>query len=185
MNVAEIAQIYSVTERSIWKYLRRVRELFSRSASNINLEEVFDETGKIFELIRAKAMRHFQLSEENMSVKLGYLNTALKVTERLVQVYQEVGVLKKVPERLVLEELIPFEDPEVRRAYLGFLKLARQKGEKNWVCYFFDGGDKCLKNSPLYFSSPHALVALGCPRIAPSRTYFYAPTGSPSVEAQL
>ena len=50
MNVAEIAQIYSVTERSIWKYLRRVRELFSRSASNINLEEVFDETGKILKL---------------------------------------------------------------------------------------------------------------------------------------
>lgn len=85
-------------------------------------------------------MRHFQISEENMSVKLGYLDTALKVTERLVQVYQEVGVLKKVPERLVLEELIPFEDPEVRKAYLGVLKLARQKGEKNWVCYFFDGG---------------------------------------------
>lgn len=161
MNVAEIAQIYSVTERSIWNYLRRVRELFSRSASNINLEEVFDETGKILELIRAKAMRHFQLSEENMSVKLGYLNTALKVTERLVQVYQEVGVLKKVPERLVLEELIPFEDPEVRRAYLGFLKLARQKGEKNWVCYFFDGGDKCLKKQPPVFLRPSCARCIG------------------------
>jgi hypothetical protein len=76
-------------------------------------------------------MRHFQLSEENTSVKVGYLNTALKATERLVQLYLEVGVITKVPERLAVEERIPFEDPDVRMAYLGFLKLARQRGEKN------------------------------------------------------
>jgi transposase len=131
MKVAEIAQMYGVTERSIWNYLRRAKELFSRAARNINHEEVFGETVKTLELIRAKAMRHFQLSEENTSVKVGYLNTALKATERLVQLYLEVGVITKVPERLAVEKSIPFEDPDVRMAYLGFLKLARERGEKN------------------------------------------------------
>ena len=131
MRVAEIAQMYGVTERTIWNYLRRARELFSRAARNIDHEEIFGEIVKTLELIRAKAMRHFHLFEDNTSVKIGYLNTALKATERLVQLYQEVGVLKKVPERLAVQESIPFEDLEVRKAYLGFLKLARQKGEKN------------------------------------------------------
>jgi hypothetical protein len=44
-----------------------------------------------------------------------------------------MGVIKKVPERLAVEESIPFEDPDVRKAYLGFLKLARERGEKNLV----------------------------------------------------
>lgn len=131
MRVNEIAHMYGVTERSIWNYLKRARELFSRAARNINHEEILGETVKTFELIRAKAMRHFQLSEENTSVKVGYLNTALKATERLVQLYQEVGVIKKVPERLAVREAIPFEDSEVREAYLSFLILARKKGEKN------------------------------------------------------
>ena len=131
MKVTEIAQMYGVTERSIWNYLRRAKELFSRAARNINHEEVLGETVKTLELIRAKAMRHFQLSEENTSVKVGYLNTALKATERLVQLYLEVGVITKVPERLAVEERIPFEDPDVRMAYLDFLKLARERGEKN------------------------------------------------------
>jgi hypothetical protein len=62
---------------------------------------------------------------------VGYLNTALKTTEKLMQLYQEVGVLVKVPERLAVEERIPFENAEVRKAYISFLKLAREKGEKN------------------------------------------------------
>ena len=133
MKVPQIAQMYGVTERSIWNYLRRARELFSRTARNLNHDEILGETVKILERIRTKAMRHFHLCEENTAAKVGYLNTALKATEKLVQLYQEVGVLVKVPERLAVEEGLPFEDPEIRKEYLALLKKARAKGEKNLV----------------------------------------------------
>ena len=87
MKVAEIAQMYRGPERSIWNYLRLARELFSRAARDINHGEVFGETVKTLELIRAKAMQHLQVSEENTSVKVEYLNTALKATDRLFQLY--------------------------------------------------------------------------------------------------
>jgi hypothetical protein len=86
MKVAEIAQMYRGPERSIWNYLGLARKLY-RAARDINHEEVFGETVKTLELIRAKAMQHFQVSEENTSVKVEYLNTALKATDRLVQLY--------------------------------------------------------------------------------------------------
>jgi hypothetical protein len=131
MKVPQIAQIYGVTERSIWNYLRRARELFSRAAKNLNHDEILGETVKTLELIRTMAMRHFHLCEENNAVKVGYLNAALRATEKLVQLYQEVGVLVKVPERLAVEEGLPFEDEEIRKKYLTLLKEARAKKEKN------------------------------------------------------
>ncbi|MEJ2069426.1 MAG: helix-turn-helix domain-containing protein [Syntrophobacterales bacterium] len=131
MKVPQIAQIYGVTERSIWNYLRRARELFSRAAKNLNHDEILGETVKTLERIRIMAMRHFHLCEENNAVKVGYLNAALRATEKLVQLYQEVGVLVKVPERLAVEEGLPFEDEEIRKKYLTLLKEARAKKEKN------------------------------------------------------
>lgn len=131
MKVPQIAQIYGVTERSIWNYLRRARELFSRAAKNLNHDEILGETVKTLERIRTMAMRHFHLCEENNAVKVGYLNAALRATEKLVQLYQEVGVLVKMPERLAVEEGLPFEDEEIRKKYLTLLKEARAKKEKN------------------------------------------------------
>jgi predicted DNA-binding protein (UPF0251 family) len=131
MKAGDIALVYGVSERTIWNYLRRARKLFSRTARNLNHEEILGETVRILESIRLKALRHFHQAEANNAVKVGYLNTALKTTEKLMQLYQEVGVLVKVPERLAVEERIPFENAEVRKAYISFLKLAREKGEKN------------------------------------------------------
>jgi len=48
-----------------------------------------------------------------------------------VKELQDCGLLAKVPERLLLGPDLPFEDPEVRQAYLDFLILARERGEKN------------------------------------------------------
>jgi hypothetical protein len=56
---------------------------------------------------------------------------ATEARAKLVKILQDAGLLTKVPEQISLETKIPFEDPEVRKAYLGFLKLARERGEKN------------------------------------------------------
>ena len=52
--------------------------------------------------------------------------------------------MTKVPERLALETEIPFEDPDVRKAYLGFLKLARG-GKESLDCKDWNGSEDCEK----------------------------------------
>jgi len=130
MKIAEIALVFGVSERTIWNDLRGAKELFSRMARNLKHEEILGETVKVLETIRTQAWRHFHLCRENNAVKVGYLNTALKATEKIVQLCQGVGVLLKVPERLALEEGLPFSDAEIRKDYLALLKKARSRGIK-------------------------------------------------------
>ena len=59
------------------------------------------------------------------------MRVASEARAKLDKMLQDSGLMTKVPEQLALETEIPFEDPEVRKAYLGFLKLARERGEKN------------------------------------------------------
>jgi transposase len=130
MKIAEIALVFGVSERTIWNYLRGAKELLRRAAINLQHEEVLGETLKVLETIRTQAWWHFHLCPEESAVKVGYLNTALKATEKIVQLCQGVGVLLKVPERLALEEGLPFADAEIRKDYLALLKKARSRGIK-------------------------------------------------------
>lgn len=130
MKVSEIALMLGVSERTIWNYFKRAKELFSRTARNLQHEEILGETLQILERIRTQAWRHFQLCPEDNAIKVGYLNTALRAHEKLVQLYQGVGALVKVPDRLALEGVLPFEDPEIRKDYLLLLKKARMRGVK-------------------------------------------------------
>lgn len=130
MKVAEIALAFGVSERTVWNYLKGAKELFRHTARNLKHEEILGETVKILESILTQAWRHFHLCPEDNAVKVGYLNTGLKATEKLIQVYQGVGALQKVPDRLALEEGLPFEDAEIRKDYLALLKKARSRGAK-------------------------------------------------------
>jgi DNA-binding CsgD family transcriptional regulator len=130
MKVAEIALVYGVTERTIWNYLKGAKELFRRTARNLKHEEILGETVKTLERILTQAWRHFHLCSGDNAVKVGYLNAALKATEKLIQLYQGVGVLLKVPDRLAIEEGLPFGDSEIRKDYLALLKKARSRGVK-------------------------------------------------------
>ena len=130
MKLSDIALVYGVSERTIWNYLRRARQLFARTAVNLKHEEILGETLHNLKCILTKALRHFHLSPRNSAMKVGYLNTALRATEKLIQLYQGVGALVKVPDRLALEEGLPFDDPEIRKDYLALLKKARARGVK-------------------------------------------------------
>jgi transposase len=130
MKITEIALVYGVSERTIWNYLKRAQELFSRAARNLKHEEILGETLKILERIRTQAWRHFHLCPEDNAIKVGYLNATIKATEKLIQLYQGVGALGKVPDRLAIEEGLPFGDPEIRKDYLALLKKARSRGVK-------------------------------------------------------
>jgi predicted transcriptional regulator len=130
MNVSEIALVHGVSERTVWNYLKRAKELFRVTARNLKHEEILGETAATLQRILTQAWRHFHRCPEDNAIKVGYLNTALKATEKLIQLYQGVGVLSKVPERLALEEGLPFSDPEIRKDYLALLKKARSRGIK-------------------------------------------------------
>jgi len=130
MKVGEIALVYGVTERTVWNYLKKAKELFRRGARNLQHEEILGEAAANLKEIHTQAWRHFHLCSEESAVKVGYLNTSLKAVEKIIQLYQGVGVLAKAPDHLVLEEGLPFGDAEIRRDYLALLKKARSRGVK-------------------------------------------------------
>lgn len=130
VKVSEIACVYGVSERTVWNDLKRVKELFRRAGDELQHGEILGETLDFLGRIRTQAWRHFQLCPEDSAVKVGYLNTALKATEKITQLCQGVGALDRVPERLALEVGLDFGDPEIRQDYLALLKKARSRGVK-------------------------------------------------------
>jgi hypothetical protein len=59
------------------------------------------------------------------------MRTAFTIHEKIIKLLLDAGLLKKVPEQLDIIGAIPFEDEEVRKGFYAWLKLAREKGEKN------------------------------------------------------
>jgi hypothetical protein len=131
MKIFEIAQYIGKSQRSVYRDLADVKELNKAMIMEVSQDDILGREIRFLEELRRKAMRDYMLCREGDNAKVGYLRTALTAHEKLVKMLQDVGLIKKVPERVAMETSIPFEDPDVRKAYLDFLKLARQRGEKN------------------------------------------------------
>lgn len=131
MKVSEIATYFGITARSVFRDLADVKALNRAMIVKVNQDDILGREFRFLQELRRKAMRDYMLCREGDNAKVGYLRTAITAHEKLVKMLQDSGLLNKVPERLSLETAIPFEDPEVRKAYLGFLKLARERGEKD------------------------------------------------------
>ena len=131
MKVKEIATYFGITARSVFRDMADVKALNRALIVEVNQDDIMGRDFRFLQELRRKAMRDYMLCREGDNAKVGYLRTALTAHEKLVKMLQDVGLIKKVPERVAVETEIPFEDPDVRKAYLDFLKLARQRGEKN------------------------------------------------------
>ena len=131
MKVTEIATYFVISERSVFRDLADAKILNRALILEVNQDDILGREFRFLMELRRKAMRDYLLCREGDNAKVGYLRTALMAHEKLLKMLQDAGLLTKVPERFSLESNIPFEDPEVRQAYLNFLKLAREKGEKN------------------------------------------------------
>jgi hypothetical protein len=131
MKVKEIAAYFVITERSVFRDLAAVKVLNRALIIEVDPDDVLGREYRFLIQLRRKAMRDYLLCRDGDNAKVGYLRTTLAVHEKLMKLLQDSGLIAKMPERFSLEADIPFEDPEVRKAYLAFLKLARERGEKN------------------------------------------------------
>ena len=86
------------------------------------------------------------------------MRLATEARAKLVKILQDAGLLTKVPENVSLETKIPFEDPEVRKAYLWVPETGPGEGRKKsrGVIFTLDG----LLNAFVRKNLPKKIVRL-------------------------
>ena len=129
-KVSQLAELFDISERMIYKDLKAAKAIHKASVENVDQGELLGGSLASWRMIYRQAMRDYQMAQ-NDNAKIGFMRVASEARSKLDKLLQDSGLMTKVPERVALETEIPFEDPEVRKAYLGFLILARGKGEKN------------------------------------------------------
>jgi DNA-binding CsgD family transcriptional regulator len=130
LSSAEIAEFLGISERTVWRDLKLVQLLNREEARSLDHEESLGERLAVLRSIRTRALQDYQTCPAHSTAKVGFLNTALKAEEKILQLQLKVGVIVMMPERLAVEDGLPFEDAEIRQDYLALLKKARAKGIK-------------------------------------------------------
>ena len=128
MKPKEIAEYVGKCERQIYRDLADVKALNRALILEVDHYDILGREFRFLQELRRKAMRDYMLCREGDNAKVGYLRTALTAHEKLVKMLQDVGLIKKVPERVAVETAIPFEDPDVRKAYLGLPEISQGEG---------------------------------------------------------
>ena len=126
-----IAEFLGISERTVWRDLKMAKQFNREEARSLDHEESLGERLAVLRSIRTRALQDYQTCPAHSTAKVGFLNTALKAEEKIIQLQLKVGAIVMVPERLTVEEGLPFEDAEIRKDYLALLKKARAKGIKN------------------------------------------------------
>jgi hypothetical protein len=126
----EIATKLGISRRQVDRDLKDGKILSRLMAQEFDQDSFLGDSIKFWLQIRWKSMRDSEMCQEE-NARIGHRRNAMTAQEKLVKELQDCGLLAKVPERLLLGPDLPFEDPEVRQAYLDFLILARERGEKN------------------------------------------------------
>lgn len=129
-KVKDLAEYFGISPRAIFKDLKAAKDLNRVLLEGLDQQEVLGREIRFLQQLGREAMRRYSLSR-NDGAKLGFMRTALTIHEKLVKLLQTTGLLKKVPERLDIIGAIPFDDDVVRKEFYAWLKLAREKGEKN------------------------------------------------------
>jgi hypothetical protein len=129
-KVSQIAELFGISKRMIYKDLSAAKAIHKAGVENVDQGEFLGGSFASWRMIYRQAMREYQMAQ-NDNAKVGFMRIATEARSKLDKLLQDSGLMSKVPERLSLETEIPFEDPEVRNAYLDFLILARGRGEKN------------------------------------------------------
>lgn len=127
---AEIATILGISSRQVDRDLKDGIALNRLIVQEFDQDNFLGESIKFWTEIRRKSMRDSEVSQEE-NARIGHRRNAMTAHEKLVKELQEAGLVTKVPDRLLLGADIPFDNPEVRKAYLDFLIFAREKGAKN------------------------------------------------------
>ncbi len=130
LSPVEIGEFLGIAERTVWRDLKLAKQLNREEVRSLDHEESLGERLTVLRSIRTRALQDYQTCPAHSTAKVGFLNTALKAEEKILQLQLKVGAIVMVPDRLSLEEGLPFQDPEIRQEYLALLKKARGKGVK-------------------------------------------------------
>ncbi len=131
LSPVEIAEFLGISERTVWRDLNLAKLLNREEARSLDHEESLGERLAVLRSIRTRALQDYQTCPAHSTVKVGFLNTALKAEEKIIHLQLHVGAIAKVRQPLAMEEGLPFEDEEIRQDFLALLKKARAKGAKN------------------------------------------------------
>jgi DNA-binding CsgD family transcriptional regulator len=131
MSSVEIADFLGISARTVWRDRYLVKQLNRTEARTLNHDECLGERLTILQGIRTKALQDYQLCPAHSTAKVGFLNAALRAEDKIIQLLLKVGAIVQTPEPYEVGGDIPWEKPGVRQAYLTFLKLARETGDKN------------------------------------------------------
>jgi hypothetical protein len=83
-----------------------------------------------FEEMERVALEKFAKANPNSTIAVAYLNAARDARKEIKRLLQESGLMIKVAEELNITG-IPMENPVVRKAIYGVLKLINETSEKN------------------------------------------------------
>ena len=130
VSVREMSLFLGIPQRRIFRLLVRFRELMRIVSRNVDGEFHLGETLSVFIDMERQAREKFERLDPDSNVAVGYLNTAMKARMEIKKLLQECGAMLKVPE--VVEEGIPFDDPEIRKDYLLLRAraIARKRGKE-------------------------------------------------------
>jgi predicted transcriptional regulator len=129
-KTSEIAQLLGISQRMVQMDLVASKQLSREMVGSIDRGETLGTEIAFWLQICRQAMRDYNHAQSE-NAKIGFLRVASEARSKFNKLLQDYGLIKKVSERLDMETEIPFEDPQVRKAYLDFLILARERGEKN------------------------------------------------------
>jgi hypothetical protein len=129
-KTSEIAQLLGISQRMVQMDLVASKQLSSEMVGSMDRGETLGTEIAFWLQICRQAMRDYNRAQSENG-KIGFLRVASEARSKFNKLLQDYGLIKKVSEQLDSETKIPFEDPQVRKAYLDFLILAREKGEKD------------------------------------------------------
>jgi hypothetical protein len=130
MTVSQIALYLNTDERSVYRLLARARKLWGLLADTSDSKTRIGENLAAFEEMERVALEKFAKSNPNSTVAVAYLNAARDARKEIKRLLQESGLMIKVAEELNITG-IPMENPVVRKAIYGVLKLINETSEKN------------------------------------------------------
>ena len=130
MTVAKIALYLNTNERHAYSLLARARKLWSLLADASDSKTRIGENLAAFEEMERVALEKFAKANPNSTIAVAYLNAARDARKGIKRLLQESGLMIKVAEELNITG-IPMENPVVRHALYGVLKLINETSWKN------------------------------------------------------
>jgi len=113
--------------RQVTRLLGRSRQLFKWLARNIDGELQLGETLTGFKELYQKALENLIKSDPESAVGVGWCRVALEALKEIKKLLQECGFVFKMPE--LVEEGLPFDDPEIRKEYMALRAKAKAKAK--------------------------------------------------------